>query len=97
MSKICQPGFNFPSIIRYSINNVSHVSAQTQESTCIALPTHIPTEDNNTSHTQIVEPATGFTLAKICCAQTEPKLTVQQLLEIETCKNPHTNIRWYLH
>ena len=29
----------------------------------------------------------GFTPAEICQAQTEPKLTVQQLLEIEPCKD----------
>ena len=58
-----------------------------KEPTCIRLPTHIPTEDNNTLHTQIVEPALGFTLVEICQAQTEPKLTVQQLLEIESCKD----------
>ena len=38
-------------------------------------------------HTQIVEPALGFTLAEIHQAQTEPRLTVQQLLEIESCKD----------
>ena len=35
-------------------NNISHISAKTQESTCIILPILIPTEDNNTSHTQVV-------------------------------------------
>ena len=64
-----------------------HVSAKVKESTHIRLPSHISTEDNNTSGTQIVEPALGFTLAEIRCAQTEPKLTVQQLLEIESCKD----------
>ena len=38
-------------------------------------------------HTQIVEPALGFTLAEIRHPQNEPKLTVQQLLEIESCKD----------
>ena len=38
-------------------------------------------------YTQIVEPALGFTLAEICQAQTEPKLSVQQLLEIKSCKD----------
>ena len=37
--------------------------------------------------TQIVEPTLGFTLAEICQVQTEQKLTVQQLLEIESCKD----------
>ena len=53
----------------------------------ITLPTHISTEDNNTSRTQIVEPTLGFTPAEICCAQNEPKLTVPQLLQIESCKD----------
>ena len=70
-----------------TFSNVSHVSAKVKESTCIRLPTHISTEDNNTSHTQIVEPALGFTPEEIRQAQTEPKLTVQQLLEIESCKD----------
>ena len=58
-----------------------------KESSCITLPTCISTEDNNTSHTQIVEPTLGFTLAEIRCAQNEPKLTVPQLLAIEFCKD----------
>ena len=70
-----------------TFSNISHVSAKVKESTHIRLPTHIPTKDNNTSHTQIVEPALGFTPAEIHCTQTEPKLTVQQLLEIESCKD----------
>ena len=37
--------------------------------------------------TQIVELALEFTLAEIRQVQTEPKLTVQQLLEIESCKD----------
>ena len=37
--------------------------------------------------TQTVEPVLGFTPAEICRAQVEPKLTVQQLLEIESCKD----------
>ena len=68
-----------------TFSNVSHVPTQLKESSHITLPTRISTEDNNTSHTQIVEPALGFTLAEICCAQNEPKLTVPQLLQIESC------------
>ena len=64
-----------------------HVSAKVKESTHIRLPTHISTEDNNTLHTQIVEPVVGFTPAEIRHAQTDPKLTIQQLLEIESCKD----------
>ena len=69
-----------------TFSNVSHVSAKVKESTHIRLPTHISTEDNNTSCTQIVEPALGFIPVEICHAQTEPNLTVQQLLEIESVK-----------
>ena len=60
-----------------TFSNISHVSAKVKESTHIRLPTRISTEDHTTSHTQIVELALGFTLAEICCTQTEPKLTVQ--------------------
>ena len=70
-----------------TFSNVSHVSAKVKEPTCIRLLTCISTEDNNTLRTQIVEPALGFTLAEIHQVQTEPKLTVQQLLEIESCKD----------
>ena len=70
-----------------TISNVSHVSAEVKESTHIRLPTHISTEDNNTSHTQIVEPALRFKPMEIRCTQNEPKLTVQKLLEIESCKD----------
>ena len=57
--------------------NISHVSAEVKESTRTTLPTCFSTEDKNTLHTQIVEPALGFTPAEICHAQNEPKLTVQ--------------------
>ena len=70
-----------------TFSNVSHVPTEVKESTCIRLPTHISTEDNNTSHTQIVEPALGFTPAEMHHTENEPKLKVQQLLEIESCKD----------
>ena len=70
-----------------TFSNVSHVPTELKESTHSRLLTRISIEGNNTSHTQIVEPALGFTLVEICCAQNEPKLTVQQLLEIESCKD----------
>ena len=57
-----------------------------KEPTCIRLPTCISTESNNTSPTQTVQPLLGFTPVEIRGAQAEPKLTVQQLLEIESCK-----------
>ena len=67
-----------------TFSNISHVSAKVKEPTLIRLPTYISTEDNNTSHTQIVEPALGFTPVEIHQVQTKPKLTVQQLLEIKS-------------
>ena len=70
-----------------TFSNVSHVSAEVKESTHIRLPTRISTEDNDTSCTQIVELALGFTPVEIHHTQNEPKLTVQQLLEIESCKD----------
>ena len=73
--------------IPLTFSNISHTPTELKESACIRLPTQISTEDNNTSHTQIVEPALGFTLVEICHAQNEPKLMVQQLLENESCKD----------
>ena len=74
-----------------TFSNVSHAPTELKESPHIRLPTHISTEDNNTSPTQIVEPALGFTPAEIRHisrhTQNEPKLTVLQLLEIESCKD----------
>ena len=78
MSKFVNQDLTFLQLsdILSTFSNVSHVSAKVNESKCSRPPTHISTEDNNTLCTQIVEPA-----------QTEPKLTVQQLLEIESCKD----------
>ena len=70
-----------------TFSNISHILAEVKESTHTRLPISISTEDNNTSRTQIVEPALGFTLVEIHHTQNEPKLTVQQLLEIESCKD----------
>ena len=70
-----------------TFSNVCHVSAKVKGSTCIRLPTHISTADNSTLHTQIVEPTLGFTPVGIRCAQNEPKLMVQQKLEIKSCKD----------
>ena len=36
--------------------------------------------------TQTVEPVLGFTPAEICRAEKEPKLTVEQLLGLSSCK-----------
>ena len=67
--------------------NISHTLTQLKESLHISLPTHISKEYNNTSYTQTVQPALGFTPAEICRAQNEPTLMVSQLLKIESCKD----------
>ena len=54
--------------------------------TSIQLLTHIPQENTEIPPTQMVEPVLGFTLAEIRRAQAKPKLTVEQLLEIESCE-----------
>ena len=89
MSKICQQDLTFLQVseIPSTFSNICHASAKVKESTCIRLPIHISTEDNCTLHAQIVEPALGFTLAEICHTQNKLKLMVQQLLEIESCKD----------
>ena len=43
--------------ILLTFSNISHAPTQLKESSHITLPTRISTEDNNTSCTQIVEPA----------------------------------------
>ena len=67
--------------------NVSHTPTQLKESLRITLSTCISKENNNTSHTQTIQPALGFTLAEIHHAQNEPTLMVPQLLEIKSCKD----------
>ena len=51
------------------------------------LLTHIPQDHTDSPPTQTVEPVLGFTPAEICQTQAEPKLTVQQILEIKSCKD----------
>ena len=67
--------------------NISHTPTQLKESLCITFPTHISKENNNTSLTQTIQLALGFTPAEICCTQNEPALTVPQLLKIKSCKD----------
>ena len=71
--------------ILLTFSNISHAPTQLKESSRITLPTCISTEGNDTSHTQEVQTALGFTPVEIGCAQNEPELTVPQLLEIESC------------
>ena len=74
-----------------TFTNVSHTTTSLKESAHINLPTCTPNEhslNKNTasSCTQSVQPALGFTLAKVCHAENNPTLTVPQLLEIEPCR-----------
>ena len=69
-----------------NISNVVSASAKVREPSHIQLLTHIPQEHTDSPPTQTIGPVLGFTLAEIHRAQAEPKLTVQQLLEIESCQ-----------
>ena len=69
-----------------NISNAVSTSSKVREPSCIQLLTHIPQDHTDTPPTQTIEPVLGFTLAEICRVQAEPKLTVQQLLEIESCQ-----------
>ena len=61
--------------------------SQTQVVSSIAkLPTHTPENQNSTLPTQIVESVLGFMPANIQRAEAEPKLTLEQLLGLELCK-----------
>ena len=50
------------------------------------LPTCTSKDQNSTPPTQIVEPVLGFMPDEIRRAEAEPKLTVEQLLSLESCK-----------
>ena len=74
-----------------TFTNVSHTTTFLKEPVCINLPTHTSNEHplketNESSCTQSVQPALGFTLAKVCHTENNPTLTVPQLLEIEPCR-----------
>ena len=81
------PVFLKASHIPSTFANVSHTPTQLKESLHITLPTCISKENNNTSCTQTIQPALGFTPAEIHHTQNEPTLMVPQLLEIESCKD----------
>ena len=73
-----------------TFTNVSHTSTSLKELACINLPTRTPNkhpikENTESTCTQSVQPALGFTLAEVCSAEDNPTLTVPQLLEIEPC------------
>ena len=74
-----------------TFTNVSHTTTSLKEPACINLPTHTPNEHSLKENTespcnQSVQPALGFTLAKVYHAENNPTLTVPQLLEIEPCR-----------
>ena len=74
-----------------TFSNVSHTTTSLKEPACINLPTcisneHTSIENNSSSHTQSIQPTLGFTLADVCRAESNPTLTVPQLLEIEPCR-----------
>ena len=67
--------------IPFTFTNVSHTTTSLKEPVHINLPTHIPNEHSlkeNTasSRTQSVQPALGFTPAKVSRAESNPTLTV---------------------
>ena len=82
------------SSIPSTFSNISHTtstSAKAKDYACIQPPTCI-SQENNTTCTETIELVLGFTPAEIHRVQAEPKLTIQQLLEIESCKDyvkPH--------
>ena len=70
-----------------NISNAVCASAKVREPSHIQLLTRIPQDHIDSPPTHTIEPVLGFTPAEICRAQAEPKLTVQQILEIESCKD----------
>ena len=74
-----------------TFTNVSQTTTSLKELVHINLPTRTPNEHSlkeNTklSCTQSVQPALGFTLAEVHCAENNPTLTVPQLFEIKPCR-----------
>ena len=74
-----------------TFTNVSHTTTSLKELACINLPTcisnkHTSIENNSSSRTQSVQPVLGFTPAEVHQAESNPTLTIPQLLEIEPCR-----------
>ena len=75
-----------------NISNTDGASATIREShtqtalPSIQLPTHVSQEHGINPPTQTVEPVLGFMPADIRRAEAEPKLMVEQLLRLESCK-----------
>ena len=78
-----------------TFSNASHPTTSLKEPVHINLPIRIPNKEPSKEHTastctQSIQPALGFTLAEVCCAEENPTLTVPQLLESEPCRE-YTN------
>ena len=74
-----------------TFTNVSHTTTSLKELAHINLPTHTSNEHSSTENsaspcTQSVQPVLGFTPAEVHQAESNPTLTVPQLLEIEPCR-----------
>ena len=69
-----------------NISNTEGASPKVKEPSCIQLLTCIPQENTDSPPTHTIEQVLSFTQAEICPAQAEPKLTVEQLLEMESCQ-----------
>ena len=74
-----------------TFSNVSHTMTSLKEPACINLPTCTPNKEPSKEHTvstctQSIQPALGFTLAEVHCAEENPTLMVPQLLESEPCR-----------
>ena len=74
-----------------TFTNVSQTTTSLKELAHINLPTctcneHPSTENTASLHTQPVQPALGFTSTKVHQAESNPTLTVPQLLETEPCR-----------
>ena len=77
----------FRNVVHTDNSSVQVSQSQTQvASSIVQLPTHTLNIQNLTLPTQIVEPVLGFTPAEIQRAEKELQLTVEQLLELESCK-----------
>ena len=70
-----------------NISKAVSASAKIKEPTHIQFQTHIPQDNIDSPPTQTVESVLGFTPVEIPQAQVEPKLTVQQILEIKSCQD----------
>ena len=74
-----------------TFTNVSHTTTSLKELAHINLPTHTSNKHSSTENTaspctQSIQPALGFTSVEVRRAESNPTLTVPQLLEIEPCR-----------